>query len=432
MRMVDIISKTKNKIELNEDEIRFMIQGMIHHKIPDYQMSAWMMAVYFNSLTDYETSLLTKEMMKSGDIIDLSEIKGIKVDKHSTGGVGDKTTLVLAPMVSACGVNIAKMSGRGLGHTGGTLDKLESIPGFNIHLDPLQFVKQVNDIHIAIIGQSEKLVLADKMMYALRDVTSTVDCIALIASSIMSKKLASGNDAILLDVKYGDGAFMKTKEEARQLASLMIRIGKSLNKNVKVTLSNMNQPLGYAIGNILEVKEVIDTLLGHGPCDLVELCIQSGIEMLMMANIVNNKEDARRMLEESLNNKSAYYKFLEMVEYQGGCLDYIKNPDLFDQATYIIPLFSKETGYVHDLKAMNLGLVSMKLGGGRMTKDDDVDYSVGIILKKKIGDYVSYGDVLLYIHANSEVDNELIDCLYESYLIDDTYIDSPLIVEEIL
>lgn len=432
MRMVDLIEKTKHKIELSEEEIHYIIQGMVNGDIPDYQMSAWMMAICFNGLTNNETAILTKEMMFSGEVIDLSEIEGIKADKHSTGGVGDKTSLVLGPMLAACGLKIAKMSGRGLGHTGGTLDKLESIPGYNINRNQKDFISQVNKCNLSIIGQSDQLVPADKMMYALRDVTATIDCIPLIASSIMSKKLAAGSDMILLDVKYGDGAFMKTKEDARVLASVMCDIGNNLNKMTKAVLSDMNQPLGNAIGNILEVKEAIDTLLGNGPKDLLELCILSGVEMLLMANKAKNKEEARLMLEKTIEDHSAFNKLKEMVAYQGGKVEYIDHPELFDTANFIIPLYSKQSGYVHDLKAYTLGIVSMKLGGGRMKKEDPIDYSVGLVLNKKIGDYVKEGDVLLNIHAHSSVPLELINELYNAYTIHEDYILKPSIIEEIL
>ena len=400
MRMVDLIEKKKDGFKHTPEEIHFIVAGYTKGDIPDYQMSAWLMAVCFQGLDKEETAILTKEMMHSGDVIDLSRIQGIKVDKHSTGGVGDKTSLVLGPIVAACGVPVAKMSGRGLGHTGGTLDKLESIPGLHIMIDEEDFVKQVNDCGLAIIGQSGHLDPADKKMYALRDVTATVSCIPLIASSIMSKKLAAGSDAILLDVKYGDGAFMNTIEEAKELARTMIEIGDSLGKDTRATISNMSQPLGYAIGNSLEVKEAIDTLNGHGPEDLLELCLQAGSHMLIQAQKTDSLITARKMLEDAIESKKALRTLCAMVKAQGGDDAFIRHPEMFPKAKEVIPVYSQITGYVKDLKAKPLGIVSMKLGGGRETTDDEIDYSVGLILHKKIGDFVKKGDVLVEVHTN--------------------------------
>lgn len=320
MRMVDLIELKKNNHELTKEQIHFIIKGYNDGNIPDYQMSAFLMAICFNGLSKHETAILTDEMLHSGEIIDLSEIAGVKVDKHSTGGVGDKTSLVLGPMVAACGVKVAKMSGRGLGHTGGTLDKLESIPGLQIQISKDDFIKQVNEIGIAIIGQSATLVPADQKMYALRDVTATVDCIPLIASSIMSKKLASGSDTILLDVKYGEGAFMQTKEEAKRLAQTMIEIGQHLGKDTRAAISNMNQPLGKAIGNSLEVIEAIDTLNGSGPEDLLNLCLEAGSHMLVQAKKCKNEESALKMLKRVIDTGQALDKFKEMVKYQHGMM----------------------------------------------------------------------------------------------------------------
>ncbi len=432
MRMVDLIEKKKDGLEHNEEELHFIIDGYVKGHIPDYQMSAWMMAICFQGLTMQETILLTKEMMYSGEILDLSSIHGIKVDKHSTGGVGDKTSLVLGPMVAACGVPVAKMSGRGLGHTGGTLDKLESIPGFCIQIEKDDFIKQVNECHFSIIGQNEHLVPADKKMYALRDVTGTVACIPLIASSIMSKKLAAGSDAILLDVKYGNGAFMKTKEEAKKLAQVMIDIGHSLGKDTRVTLSNMSQPLGNAIGNSLEVKEAILTLLGKGPDDLFQLCLQSGIQMLLQAQKTKSLQEARQMLMKVIEDQSAFHVLCQMVKSQGGNEKYIQHPELFENAKEIIPVYSIEQGYVKDLKARDLGLVSMKLGGGRASIDDVIDYSVGLILNKKIGDYVQKGEVLLYVHTNHELSSELKDEILKAYVFQNEYVEKPTLIDEVL
>lgn len=432
MRMVDLIEKKKDGKVHTAQEIHFIVDGYTNDKIPDYQMSAWLMAVCFQGLNKEETALLTKEMMHSGDVIDLSRIEGIKVDKHSTGGVGDKTSMVLGPIVGACGVPVAKMSGRGLGHTGGTLDKLESIPGLHVMIEEEDFVKQVNDCHLAIIGQSAHLDPADKKMYALRDVTATVSCIPLIASSIMSKKLAAGSDAILLDVKYGDGAFMKTKEEAKVLARTMIEIGDSLGKDTRVTISNMSQPLGCAIGNILEVKEAVDTLNGNGPEDLLELCLQAGSHMLMQAQKVDSLLMARKMLQEAIDSKQALRTFCAMVKAQGGDDAYIRHPEMFPKAKEVIPVYSQITGYVKDLKAKPLGIVSMKLGGGRETTDDEIDYSVGLILHKKIGDFVKKGDLLVEVHTNTGLSKELQKDILDAYEFSDEFVNKPILIDEVL
>lgn len=432
MRMVDLIEKKKEGLEHNKKELHYIIDGYVKGNIPDYQMSAWLMAVCFQGLSQQETIILTKEMMNSGEILDLSSIHGIKVDKHSTGGVGDKTSLVLGPMVAACGVPVAKMSGRGLGHTGGTLDKLESIPGFQIQINQDDFIKQVNVCHFAIIGQNKHLVPADQKMYALRDVTGTVACIPLIASSIMSKKLAAGSDAILLDVKYGNGAFMKTKADAKKLAYTMIDIGQSLGKDTRATISNMSQPLGNAIGNSLEVIEAIATLQGHGPQDLLELCLQSGSQMLLQAQKVKSVQEARVMLEKVIENQSAFEVLCQMVEAQGGNVEYIKNPKLFEKAKEVIPVISSTKGYVKDLKAKSLGLVSMKLGGGRQSMEDTIDYSVGLILNKKIGDYVNKGETLVYVHTNNGLSDELKNEIMNAYSFQDEYVEKPVFIDEVL
>ena len=432
MRMVDLIEKKKDGFKHTPEEIHFIVAGYTKGDIPDYQMSAWLMAVCFQGLDKEETAILTKEMMHSGDVIDLSRIQGIKVDKHSTGGVGDKTSLVLGPIVAACGVPVAKMSGRGLGHTGGTLDKLESIPGLHIMIDEEDFVKQVNDCGLAIIGQSGHLDPADKKMYALRDVTATVSCIPLIASSIMSKKLAAGSDAILLDVKYGDGAFMNTIEEAKELARTMIEIGDSLGKDTRATISNMSQPLGYAIGNSLEVKEAIDTLNGHGPEDLLELCLQAGSHMLIQAQKTDSLITARKMLEDAIESKKALRTLCAMVKAQGGDDAFIRHPEMFPKAKEVIPVYSQTTGYVKDLKAKPLGIVSMKLGGGRETTDDEIDYSVGLILHKKIGDFVKKGDVLVEVHTNTGLSKELQKDILDAYEFSDEFVNKPVLIDEVL
>ena len=432
MRMVDLIEKKKDGFKHTPEEIHFIVAGYTKGDIPDYQMSAWLMAVCFQGLDKEETAILTKEMMHSGDVIDLSRIQGIKVDKHSTGGVGDKTSLVLGPIVAACGVPVAKMSGRGLGHTGGTLDKLESIPGLHIMIDEEDFVKQVNDCGLAIIGQSGHLDPADKKMYALRDVTATVSCIPLIASSIMSKKLAAGSDAILLDVKYGDGAFMNTIEEAKELARTMIEIGDSLGKDTRATISNMSQPLGYAIGNSLEVKEAIDTLNGHGPEDLLELCLQAGSHMLIQAQKTDSLITARKMLEDAIESKKALRTLCAMVKAQGGDDSFIRHPEMFPKAKEVIPVYSQKTGYVKDLKAKPLGIVSMKLGGGREKTDDDIDYSVGLVLCKKIGDFVKKGEVLVEVHTNTGLSQELETEIFNAYDFSDEFVGKPQLIDEVL
>lgn len=432
MRMVDLIEYKRSGKEFNQEQIQYIIDGYVNETIPDYQVSALLMAICFQGLTAKETALLTQAMEYSGDIIDLSKINGVKVDKHSTGGVGDKTSLVLGPIVAACGGKVAKMSGRGLGHTGGTLDKLESIPGFNIYETNEQFIKQVNEIGLAIIGQSASLVPADKKLYALRDVTGTVSCIPLIASSIMSKKLASGADTILLDVKYGNGAFMETLEDAKVLAKTMIEIGKHCNKDTRATISSMSQPLGNAIGNSLEVIEAIETLKGNGPKDLVDLCLNAGSVMLVQAKLYDDEKTAYQALEEVINSGKGLEKLKEMVKAQGGDVSYIENTELFEKPGVIIELSSKQNGYVKALEAKNLGIVSMKLGGGRMTKDQDVDHAVGLVLNKKIGDYVKEGEKLLTIYARDEVSQELLEELYQAYTIVDEFVDKPILIEEIM
>lgn len=401
MRMVDIIIKKRMKQELSEEEIKFFVKGYANdNTIPDYQASALTMAILLNGMNAKETSLLTDAMKNSGEVIDLSMIKGIKVDKHSTGGVGDKTSLVLGPLVASCGAPVAKMSGRGLGHTGGTLDKMESIPGMSINLTEKQFIDQVNNIGIAIMGQTSELVPADKKLYSLRDVTGTVESLPLIASSIMSKKLATGSDAICLDVKYGSGAFCKTIDDARDLARAMVDIGTHLNKNTKAVLSNMEQPLGNAIGNILEVKEAVNTLNGKGPQDLVELCMDIGSLMLVQANVCNNEENAKVLLKENLDNGKAFNKLLEFIEAQGGDISYLKDLSKFDVASKVVDIYASQDGYISKMDALTLGNAAMKLGAGREKKEDIIDYTAGIVLACKVGDYVKKGDKLLTIHTN--------------------------------
>ena len=404
--MEDIIIAKRDKKTLSREEIHYFIKGYVEGSIPDYQVSALLMAIVLNNMNEQETSDLTEEMRTSGDIWDLSEIPGLKVDKHSTGGVGDKVTLILGPMIASCGAKLAKMSGRGLGHTGGTIDKMESIPGMKTILSKEDFVKQVNNIGIAVISQDDKLVPADKKLYALRDVTGTVQSIPLIASSIMSKKLATGTDCILLDVKYGDGAFMKTIESANELAKCMVKIGKSLNKDVRAEITDMNQPLGKAVGNILEIKECIETLHGRGPEDLNEICLSSGSILLEQAKLFKNKNEARKALEENIKNGKAYKKFREFVIAQGGDVEYCDHPEKFDVAKNLIQIYSKSTGYIKSIKALDIGLASMKLGGGREKLGDTIDMAAGIILNKKVGDKIEKDELLCTLHTNKEnVDN---------------------------
>ena len=400
MRMVDIIIKKRENQALSKEEIDFFIKGYTEGSIPDYQASALAMAICFNGMNKKEIGYLTDAMLHSGDTIDLSMIKGKKVDKHSTGGVGDKTSLVLGPLVASCGVNVAKMSGRGLGHTGGTLDKLESIPGVTIAIEKDRFIKQVQDIGIAIVGQTGSLVPADKKLYALRDVTGTVESIPLIASSIMSKKLASGSDTILLDVKFGSGAFMKDIDSARELARTMVDIGDELHRDTRAILTDMSQPLGKAIGNSLEVIEAINTLNGHGPSDLVELCINAGAIMLLQAGRITSKEEGIALLKQKIESKEALDKLAALVEAQGGDKSYIYHPEKFEKAKHIVELKSTRSGYVNEINALEIGVAAMKLGAGRATKEDVIDFASGIILNKKVGDKVEVGETLCTLHTN--------------------------------
>ena len=432
MRFTDIIEKKRDGFALTREEIHFWIKNYVDGIIPDYQVSALCMAIYFNGMNEDEIAWLCDEMLHSGEVIDLSEIKGIKADKHSTGGVGDKTSLSLAPMVASCGLKIAKMSGRGLGHTGGTLDKMESIDGLTVEIEAEQFIKQVNEIGISIIGQTQSLVPADKKLYGLRDVTATVNSIPLIATSIMSKKLSSGSDAILLDVKFGEGAFMKTPEEAEELARTMISIGKKLNKDTRAMISNMNQPLGNAIGNALEVEEAIATLKDEGPADFKELCMHAGAIMLMQGNIASSEEEARAMLQENITNGKALQKLIEMVEWQGGNIEQVKNPSLLPKAKMKIEMKAKQAGYVKELNALELGTLAMLIGAGRRVKEDNVNHAVGIVLSKKDGDYVNENDVLAVVHTDTELTQEWDDKFYNCFIMSETAVEkSPLIYKVI-
>ncbi|MGL4336262.1 MAG: pyrimidine-nucleoside phosphorylase [Turicibacter sp.] len=432
MRMVDLIYKKRQNIELSKHEIEWMIQGYTKKEIPDYQMAAFLMAVIFNSMTKDERLYLTQSMVNSGEVIDLSAIEGIKVDKHSTGGVGDKTSLVLGPLVASMGVPVAKMSGRGLGHTGGTLDKLEAIEGMKIEVTMEHFINQVNDIKISIIGQSGDLAPADKLLYALRDVTATVDSIPLIASSIMSKKIAAGADAIVLDVKFGAGAFMKTQEDAKMLAQAMVEIGRDASRQTVGFLTDMNQPLGFAIGNALEVKEAIDTLQGNGPKDLEELVLQLGSHMVMLAKKAPSVEIAYKQLKENLHNGEAFGKFKEFVQAQGGNIAMIENKELLPNAKSIIPVKSSKTGYIQTIDALSIGVAAMKLGAGRATKDDVIDMGVGIILDKKVAEYVQKDDVIAYIHTNKDDNLEIVDNITQAYEITPDVVSSPTLIYDII
>lgn len=402
MRMYDIIMKKRNGGELSKEEISFFVEGYTKGEIPDYQVSALMMAIYFQKMTKAETHALTMAMAHSGDMLDLSAIEGIKVDKHSTGGVGDKTSLALAPMVAACGIPVAKMSGRGLGHTGGTIDKLESFPGFSTSIPTEKFIQNVNKIGIAIMGQTADLAPADKKLYALRDVTATVDNMSLIASSIMSKKLAAGADAIVLDVKTGSGAFMKKEEDALALAREMVDIGTAAGRKTIAVISDMDQPLGRAVGNALEVKEAIDTLNGKGPKDFVELCLTLGSQMLVAGQKAGDSAEARKLLETAIADGSALKKLAEFVEAQGGDPEVVYHPERLPKATIVQPILSEKTGYIQKITCDEIGICSLILGGGRETKESEIDLSVGLILEKKVGDYVEAGEPLAYLHGNDE------------------------------
>ena len=400
MRMYDIIMKKRNGGELTKEEIDFFIGGYTKGEIPDYQVSALMMAIYFRKMTEAETLALTMAMADSGDRLDLSGIRGVKVDKHSTGGVGDKTSLALAPMVAACGIPVAKMSGRGLGHTGGTIDKLESFPGFTTALTTERFIDNVNRIGIAIMGQTADLAPADKKLYALRDVTATVDNLSLIASSIMSKKLAAGADAIVLDVKTGSGAFMKQEAEAKALAEEMVKIGKNAGRRTVAVISDMDQPLGFAVGNALEVREAIETLRGNGPEDFLELCLTLGSQMLMAGGKAESAREAEEMLWAVIADGSALGKLAEFVEAQGGDGSAVYHPELLPQAAIQEPVAAPESGYLSRIVCDEVGICSLILGGGRETKESEIDLSVGLVLRKKVGDYVESGEPLAVIHAN--------------------------------
>lgn len=401
MRMYDIIHKKRNGGELSEEEIRFFIEGYTDESIPDYQAAALCMAVYFRGMTPKETSILTLAMAESGDQIDLGGIEGFTVDKHSTGGVGDKTSLIVVPIVASCGGKVAKMSGRGLGHTGGTVDKLESIPGFRTELNPDDFIKQVNGIGLCIVGQTGELAPADKKLYALRDVTATVESIPLIASSIMSKKLAAGSKGIVLDVKTGSGAFMKTVEESENLAKEMVAIGKSAGRSVTAVITNMDIPLGDSVGNSLEVIEAIKTLKGEGESDLTEVCLTLAAQMLSMVTGEDEKT-CYSMAKGAIDNGSAINKLREMISAQGGNANVVDDYSLFKQPKYTAEIFSECDGYIEHTDAEKIGIASVILGAGREKKGDPIDPSAGIVLKKKTGDYVKKGEPLAVFYTDDE------------------------------
>ncbi|WP_172372386.1 pyrimidine-nucleoside phosphorylase [Sporosarcina jiandibaonis] len=432
MRMVDMIEKKREGFELTKEEIAFIIEGYTDGTIPDYQMAAFQMAVYFQGMTAEETAELTMAMVESGDQVDLSAIEGVKVDKHSTGGVGDTTTLVLAPLVAALDIPVAKMSGRGLGHTGGTLDKLEAVPGFHIEITDKEFFDLVNENKIAVIGQSGNITPADKKIYGLRDVTGTVNSIPLIASSIMSKKIAAGSDAIVLDVKVGAGAFMKDLTMARDLANAMVQIGNQVGRQTMAVISDMNQPLGYAIGNALEVKEAVETLQGKGPEDLHELCLTLGSYMVRLAGKAETTEEAREMLVEVINNGKALEVFKLFLQSQGGDTSVIDDMTKLPTARYQIDVPAKEAGYVSQIIADEIGTAAMILGAGRATKESEIDLAVGLVLHKKIGDEVKIGESIVTIHSNTEDVESVKEKIYHAYEMSASQVaPATLIYEEI-
>ena len=432
MNFLDIIQKKKENKALSEEEIKFFIENYVKGEIPDYQVSAFLMAVYFNKLNLDETYYLTKAMIDSGDRVDLSEVPGSKVDKHSTGGVGDTVTLVLGPLLASVGLVFAKMSGRGLGHTGGTLDKLESIPGFNINIGGKEFVEILKKSNIAVIGQTENIVPADKLLYALRDATATVDNVSLIASSILSKKIALGNDALVLDVKVGSGAFMKDIPSAVELSELMVNLGKKFGRNTKAIITSMNEPLGDAIGNSLEVIEAINILKGKKSGHLKEIALRIGSKLMIMEGLAKTEDEARKVLEGKISDGSAIEKFKEMVELQGGDPSYIDDTDKFKKSSIIKDITSEETGFVKTIEAIEIGIASRDLGAGRHKKGDVLDLSAGIYLHKKVGDFVEKGEKIATIYTEKK--NEVagaIERIKAAYTFSDKREDYKLIIEEI-
>lgn len=415
--MVDLIQKKRDGFEHTNEEIQFIIEGFMQGKIPDYQMSAWAMAIYFNVMSEVELTYLTESLVTSGEQLDLSEINGVKVDKHSTGGVGDTTTLVVAPLVASLGVPVAKMSGQGLGHTGGTVDKLNSIPGFNTELSKAEFITLVNKQKLAVIAQTSHLTPADKKLYSLRDVTATVDSIPLIASSIMSKKIAAGADCIVLDVKVGSGAFMKTLNSAEKLASAMVKIGKNHNKKTMAIVSNMDEPLGHMIGNAMEIKEAIETLKGNGPKDLEELSLTLASYMVYFANKATSVEQAKKMLRQTISTGKAIETFKTFIASQGGDASVIDNPDQLPKARYQIPVYSNKEGYVSTISAQEIGTVAMLLGAGRATKETVIDPAVGIEIQKKVGEYVVTNEPVAILHCNDIVPSNITSRVESSFTI---------------
>ena len=431
MRMIDIIEKKRDGKSLTREEIEFFVNGYTRGEVPDYQASSLAMAIFFQDMNDEERAALTMSMVNSGERIDLSDINGIKVDKHSTGGVGDTTTLVLAPLVAAVGVPVAKMSGRGLGHTGGTIDKLESVKGFNVEISEKDFIKLVNDNQVAVIGQSGNLTPADKKLYALRDVTGTVNSIPLIASSIMSKKIAAGADAIVLDVKTGSGAFMKTLDDAEALAHAMVRIGNNVGRNTMAIISDMSQPLGNAIGNALELKEAIATLKGNGPKDLTELVLTLGSQMVVLAEQAESLDEARQMLVDAIKTGKALNKFKTFLSNQGGDDSIVDSPEKLPSAKYQVEFKAKKDGYITEIIANEIGVASMMLGAGRQTKEDVIDLGVGIVLNKKVGEHVEKDENILTIHTNTKKIDDILNKVDNSITIDSKG-EAPTLIHKII
>lgn len=431
MRMIDIIEKKRDGKSLTREEIEFFVNGYTRWEVPDYQASSLAMAIFFQDMNDEERAALTMSMVNSGERIDLSDINGIKVDKHSTGGVGDTTTLVLAPLVAAVGVPVAKMSGRGLGHTGGTIDKLESVKGFNVEISEKDFIKLVNDNQVAVIGQSGNLTPADKKLYALRDVTGTVNSIPLIASSIMSKKIAAGADAIVLDVKTGSGAFMKTLDDAEALAHAMVRIGNNVGRNTMAIISDMSQPLGNAVGNALELKEAIATLKGNGPKDLTELVLTLGSQMVVLAEQAESLDEARQMLVDAIKTGKALNKFKTFLSNQGGDDSIVHSPEKLPSAKYQVEFKAKKDGFITEIIANEIGVASMMLGAGRQTKEDDIDLGVGIVLNKKVGEHVEKGENILTIHTNTKKIDDILNKLDNSITIESKG-EAPTLIHKII
>ncbi|EJE12158.1 pyrimidine-nucleoside phosphorylase [Staphylococcus epidermidis] len=431
MRMIDIIDKKRDGKSLTREEIEFFVNGYTRGEVPDYQASSLAMAIFFQDMNDEERAALTMSMVNSGERIDLSDINGIKVDKHSTGGVGDTTTLVLAPLVAAVGVPVAKMSGRGLGHTGGTIDKLESVKGFNVEISEKDFIKLVNDNQVAVIGQSGNLTPADKKLYALRDVTGTVNSIPLIASFIMSKKIAAGADAIVLDVKTGSGAFMKTLDDAEALAHAMVRIGNNVGRNTMAIISDMSQPLGNAVGNALELKEAIATLKGNGPKDLTELVLTLGSQMVVLAEQAESLDEARQMLVDAIKTGKALNKFKTFLSNQGGDDSIVDSPEKLPSAKYQVEFKAKKDGFITEIIANEIGVASMMLGAGRQTKEDVIDLGVGIVLNKKVGEHVEKGENILTIHTNTKKIDDILNKLDNSITIESKG-EAPTLIHKII